>query len=332
VAKVLRIGAYPHRVDDGVEYERRRFESAGHAYRFIDSAAPPEHAEALAAADAIVAGGGRWDAGTFRLAESCRLFLICAVGLDTVDVEAATAEGIAVCHMPDICTHEVAEHTFALLLALVRRVPRLDAQVRGGTWSRDLLEPMARLHGKTLGLLGLGRIALEVASRGRAFGMHVIAHDPYVETVPGIELVGLEELCGRADVLSCHVPLTAATRGLIGEDQLALMKPSACIVNTSRGGIVDEVALAAALRAGALRGAALDVLAAEPPPPGHPLLGLDSVVLTPHAGGFSDEVVDDIPRRAVDEVLAVLASRPPTRRAWVNAERPPEQGWRGIAA
>jgi D-3-phosphoglycerate dehydrogenase len=332
VAQVVRIGAYPHRVSEGVAYERERVQAAGHAYRFVDSVTPSGHPEALAAADVIIAGGGRWDAGTFRLAGRCGLFLICAVGIDSVDVEAATADGIPICHMPDICTHEVAEHTFALLLALVRRIPRLDEQVRGGAWSRDLLEPMARLHGKTLSLLGLGRIASEVARLGAAFGMEVLAHDPYVGAAPGIELVGLDELCRRADILSCHVPLTDATRAVIGERELALMKPSACIVNTSRGGIVDEAALAAALRAGTLRGAALDVLVAEPPPPDHPLLGLDAVVLTPHAGGFSDEVVDDIPRRAVDEVLGVLAARPPTRRAWVNADRRPDRGWRGIAA
>ncbi len=214
------------------------------------------------------------------------------VGVDNIDVDAATRRGIAVLNAPGGNVISAAEHTLALMLALVRHIARADASLRRGEWERKRFQGI-ELHGKTLGLAGAGRIGSEVAKRARAFGMRVVAYDPYVSQEradqAGIELVTLPELLGQADVVSVHVPLTEETRGLIGSAELALMKPAACLVNAARGGVVDERALAEALRSGRLAGAALDVFEEEPVAPDNPLLGLDNVVVVPHLGAATRE-------------------------------------------
>jgi D-3-phosphoglycerate dehydrogenase len=214
------------------------------------------------------------------------------VGLDNIDVDVATRQGIAVLNAPGSNVISAAEHTLALMLALVRRIARADASLRRGEWERKRFQGI-ELHGKTLGLVGAGRIGSEVAKRARAFGMRVVAYDPYLagERAEGleIELVTLPELCERADIITIHVPLTAETRGMIGSAELALMKPAAYLINAARGGVVDEVALAAALRSGRLAGAALDVFEKEPVAPDNPLIALDNVIAVPHLGAATRE-------------------------------------------
>lgn len=322
--KVVRVNVYPHRVDETVGWEREAYAAAGVDFRFVQTSAPAELRAAVAEADAVIAGGGVFDTAAVGAMTRARVLVSCSVGLDRVDVAAASACGVMVCNIPDLCTDEVADHAMALMLACNRKVVRLAERVRGGTWDRALLEPMPRLRGSTVGLLGFGRIGRAMAERCKAFGMKVIAYDPYLPVdaarAAGVELLGLEELLAASDLVSCHLPHNESTHHLIGEAQLRAMKSTAYFVNTSRGKVVDETALVRALREGWIAGAGLDVLGQEPPDPSNPLLQLENAVVTPHVAGFSDEVVDRMPRLAFEEVVAVLNGGTPRAIAWANRE------------
>jgi D-3-phosphoglycerate dehydrogenase len=218
------------------------------------------------------------------------------IGLDNVDVEAATRRGIIVVNAPQSNIVSAAEHTLGLLLAQARNIPQAHAALKAGKWERTRFQGV-ELHGKTLGVIGLGRVGAMVAQRALAFGMRIIAYDPYVSKerarALGTEITpSLEALLVQADFVTLHLPRTAETEGLIGERELALMKEGARIVNTARGGIIDERALVAALREGRVAGAAIDVFVTEPAPPAHPLLHLDQVVVTPHLGAATREAQD----------------------------------------
>jgi D-3-phosphoglycerate dehydrogenase len=217
------------------------------------------------------------------------------IGLDNVDVEAATRRGVMVVNAPQSNVLSAAEHTMALLLALARNVPRADAALRAGRWERERFQGV-ELHGKTLGVVGLGRVGTMVAQRALSFGMRLIAFDPYVSRDRArslaIELMpDLGALLVQSDFVTVHLPRTSETEALIGERELALMKEDARLINTARGGIVDEAALEAALRSGRLGGAALDVFADEPAT-AHPLFELPTVVVTPHLGAATVEAQD----------------------------------------
>lgn len=229
-------------------------------------------------------------------AERLKVIGRAGIGLDNVDVEAATRRGVMVVNAPQSNVISAAEHTFALMLAQARSVPQAHASLKAGRWERERFQGV-ELHGKVLGVVGLGRVGTMVAQRALAFGMRVLAFDPYVSRdrarALGVDLTpSLEALLVQADFVSVHLPRTPETEGLIGERELALMKEGARIVNTARGGLVDERALVAAIREGRLAGAALDVFASEPAPPAHPLLHLDQVVVTPHLGAATQEAQD----------------------------------------
>lgn len=219
------------------------------------------------------------------------------VGVDNIDVAAATARGIVVMNAPDGNTITTAEHTIALLISLARRVPSANASLKSGMWERKKFIGV-ELQGKTLGIVGLGRIGRVVASRARAFGMNVIACDPFVAPDQArdleLESVTLDEVCARADFLTVHTPLTAETRGVIGADAFARMKQGVRIINCARGGLVDESALYDAIKNGKVAGAALDVFEQEPPPKDHPLLALDEVIVTPHLGASTSEAQEGV--------------------------------------
>ena len=219
------------------------------------------------------------------------------VGVDTIDVEAATERGIAVLNAPAGNTISAAELTMALMLAVARRVAAADRSMKAGAWDRAKLGG-GELYGKTLGLVGAGRIGGEVARRARAFGMRVLIHDPFLHADRakslGAELGTLDEVLEQADVLSVHVPLTESTAGLIDAARLARLKPTAFVLNVARGEIIDEMALADALRAGTIAGAGLDVYSTEPLPPDHPLRSLDNAVLTPHLGASTEEAQQNV--------------------------------------
>jgi D-3-phosphoglycerate dehydrogenase len=231
------------------------------------------------------------------------------IGLDNVDVEAATRRGVMVVNAPQSNVLSAAEHTIALLLAQARNVPQADRDLRGGAWNRARWEGV-ELHGKTLGIVGLGRVGVLVAQRALAFGMQLVAYDPYVSVERarqlGVRLArGLDELVREADFLTIHLPKTAETIGLVSDALLAQAKPTLRIVNTARGGIVDEAALARAVREGRIAGAALDVFAAEPTTES-PLFELDSVVVTPHLGASTVEAQDKAGQTIAEQVVLAL--------------------------
>ncbi len=235
-----------------------------------------------------------------------------SVGVDHVDLEAATARGIPVGHTPGVLTETTADLAFALLLAAARRVAEGDRFVRAGAWTPERVwEPDLLLgrdvHGATLGLVGLGAIGQAVARRAQGFGMRVLAWSRTRRDVPGVEFTSLDALLAAADFVSVHVALVAETRGLLGAAALARMKSGAVLVNTARGGIVDEAALADALRSGRLAAAGLDVFAGEPLDPASPLLGLPNAVLTPHIGSASEATRARMVALAVENLLAALA-------------------------
>jgi D-3-phosphoglycerate dehydrogenase len=243
--------------------------------------------------------------GRVALAAAARVrgIVRCGIGVDNIDLAATADTGIAVARVPDYCIDEVADHTLALVLALERGIPALVADAE---WNFRAGGKLRRLRGRTFALLGFGQIARAVAARASGFGYRVAAHDPAVNDFGGVEPLAFDELLRTADVLSVHVPLTGSTRGLVGREELALLPAGAVVVNTARGGIVDEAALADALRSGRLRGAALDVLTAEPPPADHPLLGAPGLLLTPHAAWYSEEAIPELRRKAFEAAVDLV--------------------------
>ena len=259
--------------------------------------AAPDVATELADADAlIVRSATRVTAELLERGPRLRVVGRAGVGVDNIDLDAATMRGVLVMNTPGSNAVSVAEHTIALLLALARQVPQLSAALQAGRWEKS--SAGVEVRGKTLGLVGLGRVGVEVASRARALEMRVVAHDPYVAANVareiGVELLGLDELLACADFVSLHTALNPATEKLINAERIARMKRGARLVNTARGELVDEAAVADALRAGQLAGAALDVFAAEPVPADWPLRGLANVIATPHVAGSTREAQEEV--------------------------------------
>jgi len=273
-------------------------------------------------ADAILNCYANMSARVMQNLKRCRIIARYGIGVDNVDLAAATKAGILVTNVPDYCVDEVSDHALALLLALARKIVTADAGVKSGTWNVTAHAEIRRLRGQTLGLLGFGKIAKVLASKVQPLGMKVLVYDPYLKpeliAQHGAEAASLDRLLAEADAISVHVPLSPETRNLIGQRELAHMKPTAFLINTSRGGIVDEQALAVALKEGRLGGAALDVLSAEPPPPDHPLRQAPNMILTPHLAFYSQESVIELQTKAAQEVARALKGEPP--RSPVNSE------------
>lgn len=280
------------------------------------AATPDDPYAGLGPAEGIVASVHRYDARLMDRAPSLRVISRTGIGYDTVDVAAATARGIAVCNAPDGPTISTAEHAVTLMLMAAKQVRRAELALRGGGSDFYARHTGLELRGRTLGLVGFGRIAREVGAIARGLGLEVVAHDPFIDpaSVPaGATLVGdLDELLAIADVVSVHVPLTAESRHLFDAARFSMMKPGAVFVNTARGGLVDLDALAAALDGGRVSAAGLDVTDPEPLPSDHPLLGRDDVVVTPHVAAATVEAKRRIFETAFTQVLQVLAGeRPP---------------------
>ena len=246
--------------------------------------------------------------------ESCpalRMIAIWGTGTDNIDLDAAARRGVTVCNTPGVNAIAVAEHTFALMLAVARRLCRIDRELREGAWPRDML---TQLHGKTLGIFGMGAIGTRVAALGRTLGMDVLGwsarSDPARIRAQGITPGSKEQILRRSDVISLHLRLTAATRDFIGREAFGLMKPEAILVNTGRGPLVDRAALLDALSSGRIAGAGLDVFHDEPLKSGDPLLALSNTVLSPHNAGQTPEVRRDGLLLAVQNVENFLAGKP----------------------
>ncbi|HKA45873.1 MAG TPA: C-terminal binding protein [Burkholderiales bacterium] len=244
----------------------------------------------------------------------CKIIARYGIGVDTIDLEAATRAGIIVTNNPTYCIEEVAEHTMALLLACARKIAFYDRLVRGGGWEVPPGKPMFRLAGTTLGLVGFGNIARQVAVRAAAFGMRVLYADPYVQagqfSEPGTKME-LHEMLQQSDFVSVHPPLMPQTRKMIGDEAFALMKPTAFLINCSRGPIVDTEALVRALDAGKIAGAALDTTDPEPLPNPHPLRGRENVIINPHAAWYSEKAMVGLQAGAPSEVRRVLSGEWP---------------------
>jgi D-3-phosphoglycerate dehydrogenase / 2-oxoglutarate reductase len=254
----------------------------------------------------------------------CRIIARYGIGVDTIDLDAATRAGIIVTNNPTYCIEEVAEHTMALVLACARKVAVYDRLVRGGRWELPPGKPMFRLSGRTLGLVGFGNIARQVAVRAAAFGMRILFVDPFVQEkqfdIPG-KKVALHDLLGESDFVSLHPPLIPETRKMINDDALSRMKATAILINCSRGPIVDMDALVRALDAKKIAGCALDTTDPEPLPDPHPLRGRDNVIFTPHVAWYSEQALVGLQAGAPNEVRRVLTGEWP-----VNVVNPAVKG------
>ncbi len=273
--------------------------------------------EACRDADAIINQYVQLDAGFIASLERCRVIARYGIGVNTIDVEAATAAGIMVANVPDGSLDDVSDHAAAMILSLSRGLGVYDRALRRGQWDYAQAKPLHRLRGATLGLLGFGNIPRRLADKMQAFGMRTIAYDPFVDPETALRehattLVDTEELFSTADVVSVHLPLTPETTGLVDARLLGLMKETAILLNTSRGGIVDEQDLAAALTAGRLGGAGLDVFATEPLGEQSPFTALENTVLTPHAAWYSEESEQEIRTKTARNALDALIQGQPT--------------------
>lgn len=280
----------------------------------LDEARSAEIAEALGGVDAVVVRTAPLSAEAIAAAPRLRVIAKHGVGYDNIDLPAATARGIPVTVTATANATSVAEFAFAQMLALAKHAALMDAAVRAGDWAaRHRLVPI-ELAGRTLAIVGFGRIGSRVARRALAFEMRVLVHDPYASET-AIRAAGceparsLDAALAEADILSLHCPLTAETRGLIDRDRLARLRPGALLVNTARGGLVDEAALGEALRSGRLAGAALDVMVREPLPGDDPLLAVPNLLLSPHVAGVTAESARRMALEAAENVAAGLAGR-----------------------
>jgi D-3-phosphoglycerate dehydrogenase len=301
--------------------EESVIERAGYSLKISQCRRPEEIIEVAQDAEALICQFLPITQSLLASLPKCRVVGRYGVGVDNVDLEAATASGIKVVHVPDFCSEEVADHTMGLILALTRRITsiaaswRRDPEAFKERWGRrlELLEGVRCSSDLTLGIIGFGRIGQGVARRAQGFGFRVVAHDAYVLPTQmeerGVEEISYEELLKTADVVTLHIPLTKKTHSIIGEGQLRLMKPEAYLVNTSRGALVDEAALVRALRESWIAGAALDVTVTEPLSASHPLLSMDNVILTPHVAFFSNAAILQLKERVAQYVVNALSER-----------------------
>ena len=306
------------RPEQTFELEREALDSIGAELRPLSAREEREYLDALVDVDAILmTPRTHLTAGVLRGLRRCKVISAAGIGVDKVDVEAATEAGIPVTNVPDIFTEEVADHAFTLLLAVNRKLLYCHEMATSGRWAEAYagLGQMPKIHGSTLGLVAFGNIARAVARRAQGFGMRVLAYDPFVapETMTGlgVEPRSLDELLRESDFVSVHAPHSKGTHHLMSEAQFSLMKPSAIFVNTGRGKVVDEPALIRALQEGRIAGAGLDVLEEEPPDPANPLLKMPNVVVTPHMASYSNEANVARRRRVGQEIAAVLTGKRP---------------------
>jgi D-3-phosphoglycerate dehydrogenase len=266
-------------------------------------------------ADAVLVTYAKLPGDLLRQLKRCKVIGRFGLGVDNIDLPTATELGIVVTYVPDYCLREVSDHAMALLLALIRKIPLSNKLVQAGRWEMPAVVPIHRLEGRVLGLVGFGNIPRRMAPKAQAFGLKVVAHDPYVakETFAsmGVEGVSFDKLLGESDYISVHAPLNDKTRGLFNTQAFRKMKKGALLVNTARGPLVDEQALIQALDSGQLGGAALDVVASEPLAKNSPLIGRDNLILTPHTAFYSVEALNELQTKCASDVARVLSGEPP---------------------
>lgn len=294
--------------------EREVFESIGAEVVGADAGTEAEVREVAEGADALLNQYAPVGPAAFDAAPDLRAVGRYGVGVDTVDLDAATERGVWVLNVPSYCEDEVSTHALSLLLACERRIARFDSAIEDGDWDWKIGRPIFRQRGRTLGLAGFGKIPQRLARKASTLGLDVIAYDPYVDREElaehDVEKVAFDDLLERSDAISVHTPLTDETRGLFDRKAFAAMDEESVIVNTARGAVIDVEALADALEAGEIRGAGLDVLPEEPPEES-PLVGREDVVLTPHVGWYSEESIVELRRTVAEDVARVLEGEAP---------------------
>jgi D-3-phosphoglycerate dehydrogenase / 2-oxoglutarate reductase len=304
-----------------LEPAREILAKIGAELRLAKEPKPEAILEVTRDADAVLTTYAKVTADMIPHMTRCRVIARFGIGVDNVDIPSATKAGIVVTRVPDYCLDEVSDHTMALLLAMVRKIPSSNTRTQSGRWEMRAVVPIHRLRGTVLGLVAFGQIPQLVAPKAQAFGIRVVTYDPFVtrEVIERakVEQVEFDELLKISDYISIHTPLLPATHHLFARDVFRRMKPTAYLINTARGPIVDETALAAALDQGHLAGAALDVMEQEPPS-GSPLFGRDNVIITPHTSFYSEESLVDLQSKAAEEVVRVLRGQAP--RNPVNPE------------
>ena len=305
-------------VETAYEYEHEALKPLGITIDAVQAESDDDYVAKVKDADAIIAGGRMLSDSILSRLDKCKVIANGGVGVDRVDLDAATAHGIVVTNVPDVFVEEVAVHAMMLLLACAKKTIPLDRAVREGRWGegRKYMKPMPRVIGDTLGIVPFGNIPRLVAKKAKGFDMKVIAWDPFVSDEVfkqhGVERVtDLKELFRRADFVSSHLPLTKDTRGLINYEHFSVMKPTAYFINTGRGPTHNEADLIRALQEGKIAGAGLDVMEQEPTDPNNPLHKMDNVVLTPHSASVSDWANVERRRRVGQEIAAVLQGRMP---------------------
>ena len=296
--------------------EREILERIGGQLRLAETGSERELLELVPAADAILTCWAEVPASVIRAAPRLQVIGRYGIGIDNIDVAEATRRGVLVTNTPTYCLDEVSDHAMALMLACARKVCHYSTTVHAGEWENKSGLPIFRLRGQTLGIVGFGRIGQRLAPKARAFGLRVLVHDPYVsaESVSAHhceKAADLDALLAQADLVSIHAPLTPETRGLINERTLRRMKPTAFIVNTARGAIIDQDALVKALEQSWIAGAALDVFVPERLPHDHPLLQLPNVITTPHVAYYSEQSLLDLEVQSAEQVAAALSGRRP---------------------
>jgi D-3-phosphoglycerate dehydrogenase len=310
-----------------IAQEEQTLTAAGIGVRLEQCRTEQEVAERCGDADALLVQYAPISRQALSGLPRCRVVVRYGVGYDTLDLPALSAAGVWACNVPDYSIDEVSTQAIALLLALNRQLPRLGAATAAGVWDFSLGRPAHRLLGQTMGLIGFGRIGRATGRKALGLGLRLLATDPALSDADvrraGAEPATLEHLLAASDYISLHLPLTAATRHLLGGPELARMRPSAYLINTARGGLIDEQALYAALAGGALAGAALDVLEQEPPPPDYPLLRLPNCLVTPHSAWYSEESFAELKTKAAEEALRVLRGERPRYALNTPAGRPP---------
>jgi D-3-phosphoglycerate dehydrogenase len=286
----------------------------GAEMRLAKESTPEAILEVARDADALLTTYAKITGDMIRQMRNCRIIARFGIGIDNVDVPVATSQGIVVTRVPDYCLDEVSENAMALLLALARKIPFANSRTHAGNWKMLELLPIHRLRGTVLGLVAFGQIPRLVAPKAKAFGMRVVTYDPYVpdEVLSrcAVERVDFDELVRLSDFISIHTPLMPATHHLFNAEVFARMKPGAYVINTARGPIIDEAALAQALDMKQIAGAALDVMEKEPPG-ASALFGRDNVILTPHTSFYSEESLADLQIKGAEEVARVLTGQAP---------------------
>ena len=303
---------------ENIDTERKLIEGAGFELYDYQLKKPEELIPVIKDADAVITQYSSITSAVIERMEHCKLIIKYGIGVNNIDCGAAAAKGIYVCNVPDYGVSEVSDHACAMMLSLARKLPVLAGALKSGDWGYTSVIPLKRLSECTLGLIGFGRIPQMVAKKMQAFGLQVHAYDPYArpETAGqmSVDLISLEHLLKTSDYISVHCPLTKDTFHLIGKDEIDKMKASAFLINTARGGIIDEQALIDALKEKKIAGAGVDVFEEEPVRPDHPLLQMDNVIATPHSAWYSETAIHALQQKAAEEVVNVLKGNEPIHR------------------